>query len=883
MQFAPGQTALHYRIVDKIGEGGMGVVWKAVDTDLDRQVAIKVLPQAFAADSERLARFEREARLLASLNHPSIAAIYGLHETGGTRFLAMEFVEGNNLAEHLARGRLPVDEAVEFAVQVAEALESAHEQGVVHRDLKPANIQVTTNGRIKVLDFGLAKALAAAPDSADPSLSPTITSAGSRAGMVLGTAAYMSPEQARGKPVDRRADIWSFGCVLYEMLAGRPPHRGDTVSETLAAVLRDDVDLDALPSDTPPALRRLLGRCLDRDPRTRLQAIGEARVALSDRSQDPPVEPGRPAAGPRSSASRAWIAIALTSLLAGLAIGTLAPWRSTVPTVAPEVSPRSFVLPAPGRTLDDTQAISPDGKWIAYTAGDALWIRNLSDLDAREVPGSAGTYGLFWSPRSDAVAFAAGGSLFRASLQGGRPIELCSISGGDFTGGSWSEAGGIVFTTSRANWDGDVLRLPEEGGRPERFTAADPDRQERRLFEPQFLPDGRTLLYTLITFDSNNGEIAVDRDGVRSLVGLGNGSRQAAWSPTGHIVYTRIAGVDHSLWAVPFSLDTLTKLGEPFRIVKDGSEPSIASDGTLVYGLLHPEPQQLVWVDREGTVLGALGEPLAATLWSPTISPDGRRVAASIDWDWISVWDVDRAVSTRMTGPSEAALYPSWHPDGEEIAFMTLGASDSILVRRADGSGDARVLLKRSGVAAPSYSPDGKHIAFYVVDDETTRDLWAIDLSKPDEPFVLLRTPANEALPRISPDGKFVAYQSDSSGRWEVYVQPFPRGDGRWQISINGGQEPLWNPQGGEIFFAAGDELMTATVSTEPDFRIGKPQRLFSADAIETSFSLARYLGLYYDVAPDGERFIVVKGVRMGRSDLVLAEGVLAHDDRTND
>jgi len=408
---------------------------------------------------------------------------------------------------------------------------------------------------------------------------------------------------------------------------------------------------------------------------------------------------------------------------------------------------------------------------------------------------------MFWSPRSDAVGFSANGKIFKFAVDGVEPVPLCSFTSGDFSGGSWSESVGIVFTLARGNWDGEVLRVPEQGGPSEPFTKADDARDERRLLQPHFLPDGETLLYSVVTRNANNGEIAVDRGGVRTFLDLGNGSAQAAWSPTGHLIFTRTSALDSDLWALPFSLESLTATGEPFRIVEGGAGASVAADGTVLYELRNPEPEQLVWVDRSGREMGTLGEPLRSRLWCPAVAPDGNRVAAGTDWSHIDVWDSERRVRVRVTGENEMGLFPSWIPATDEIAYMLLGKKEGLMARRADGSGEARALLERRGVAAPNFSPDGMWMAFYTVELDTARDLWAMRLDPPGEPSLLLGTKANEAMPQISPDGTLLAYQSDASGRWEVYLQPFPGGEGRWQVSTSGGLHPKWNRRGGELFF----------------------------------------------------------------------------------
>jgi Tol biopolymer transport system component len=862
-----------YEISGPIGAGGMGEVFRARDTKLGRDVAIKVLPAAFAQDAERVARFRREAHLLASLNHPNIAAIHGLEEADGVVALALELVEGEDLAERLKRGAIPIDEATSIATRVAEALEEAHDKGIVHRDLKPANVKLTPDGKVKVLDFGLAKAWTGdgpgAASGADVSQSPTLAHTGTAAGIILGTAAYMSPEQARGKAVDRRTDIWAFGVVLYEMLTGRRLFEGETVTDVLAAVVRQEIGWHALPAATPASVRRLLVRCLDRDPRQRLRDIGEARVALGAPEA---AHAGVPdvSLGARTRSARFWPAVAIGCLLAGIGAGALLasrwPSSSSRPTDRPA---RTVALAAPGRGLDDSQAVSPDGRFVAYTASGVLYIRNLGELEAREVKDSRGARGPFWSPRSDAVAYATETSLFKVSIEGNKPVELCRVAGGAFTGGTWSAEKGIVFTLARANWNGDVLRVPEAGGEPEVFTRADPARRERRLAQPHFLPDGRTLLYSVVTLDSNEGEVAIDRDGVRTLAGLGDGSLQPAWSPTGHVVFTRGTKTQQALWALPFSLARMAPAGEAFRIAANGSAASASADGTLVYGQRHPDPEQLAWVDRAGRVLGALGEPMRSSLTVPSVSGDGRRVAATADGQ-VVVWDAERGMATPLVGES-GVFGPEWVPGGQELVYTRQAGGLSI--RRADGSDAPRDLIRRSGAAGASVSSDGAFVAFYVLDPESQRDLWAVAKDEPDEPFALLRTPANELNPRLSPDGKLVAYQSDASGRWEVYLQPFPRGEGRWQVSAGGGEHPMWNPKGGELFYVSGEALVAVKVAAGAEVRVGPEQPLFAGEAVGTRLTAPAIVERSYGVAPDGRRFVVVRGRGMGTSAVVLTDG----------
>jgi Tol biopolymer transport system component len=885
--FSAGTRLGPYEITGKLGEGGMGEVWRATDSRLKREVALKVLPAAFVADRERLLRFEREAQLLAQLQHANIAAIYGLEEQGGTRALVMELVDGEDLAQRIARGPIPVDEALAIARQIAEALEAAHERGIVHRDLKPANVKVRPDGTVKVLDFGLAKAMEEGSPTGGPVTSPalmnspTLTAAhATQLGMILGTAAYMAPEQARAKAVDKRADIWAFGVVLFEMLTGRRLFAGEEVSDVLAAVLRQEIDWSALPGSTPPRLRRLLERCLERDPRQRLRDAGEARIALTTAgSLDAEALPAR-AGAPRASA---WLLAALVGLLVGA--GATALWnlrRHDAASTPAEQLRRTLTLQSADRGLDDSQAISPDGRWVAYTAAGSLWIRNLAELEARQVKDSQGARRPFWSPRSDAVAFATDLALFRVALEDEKPVELCRFTGGTFTGGSWSATRGIVFTLARANWNGDVLHVAETGGVPEIFTRADPARKERRLYDPYFLPDGKSLLYAVTTFDSNESEIAVDRDGIRKLLGTGNGSTAPVYALDGHLVFSGPSTSGRALWMVPFSLDSSSMTGKPAILARDADGASVSADGTLVYGVYRPEPLQLAWVDRTGRLLGLIGQPLTETTNNPVISPDGSRVAATTDGD-ISVWDTEHGIRTRITTSAESNL-GSWLPGGAELAYLaTPGtATGEIKVLRADGSGEPRLLAPHVGRASGlSVSADGAFAVYYTIEAETGRDLWALNLKEPQKPISILRTKANEALPQISPDGKLVAYESDASGRWEIYVQAFPRGDQRIQVSIGGGQHPRWNPRGGELFFDDGDNLLAVDVASSPNLHAAAPHVLFSVAPLATKLSLPGVVERSYDVAQDGRRFVIEKGRGVGTSSVVLAEGALKPSEGT--
>jgi Tol biopolymer transport system component len=847
-----GKTLFHYRLIEKIGEGGMGVVWKAVDTTLDREVAIKVLPEGFADDPERVARFEREAKLLASLHHPNIASIFGMHEANGVRFLAMELVAGEDLSQRIERGPLPLDDALEIARQIAEALEAAHDNGVVHRDLKPANVKISPDGKVKVLDLGLAKAWSPDPassSSASPEHSPTLTSAGTRAGMILGTAAYMSPEQARGHAVDRRADIWALGCVLYEMLTGRQIFEGETTSDTLAAVLRAEIDLDGLPAGTPAEIRRLLIRCLDRDPRRRLRDAGELRVAAEYWTSGSDSAPGAEAvavAAPDAQPDKRrlgliWLLLPV-ALISGLILGAVfLDGGATTHQVV-----RVSVLPPEGAELFNTSrqpgpvTLSPDGKRLTFVARDAerkvlLWIRELDSDEAVPLPGTEDASYPFWSPDSRSVGFFADGKMKRVDADGGTLLTLCDATFGK--GGSWSSDGRILFAPS---YNTGIHVVSAEGGEPTAVTILDPESNANSHRFPELLPDEEHFLFL--------ARVSRSREAPDNVVMIGslNGSepRELVRSPVqatfaaGHLLYLR----ERILVARPFDAQRLDFTGEPF-VIAEGVQTiagaargvfSAGDSGTLVYQQGGSDSiSRLAWFDREGRIAGNLGDP--GTAYTLSISPDGSRVAAAIETGSkqdIWVVDTERGTRRRVTFDPGESLDPIWYPDSRRIAYRTRdqGVLD-IYAKAADGSGDSKLLLTTELDKIPtSISPDGRHLAFSTTPEETAFDIWMLPLEDGGEPFPFIATPSREEWARFSPDGRWVAYQSNETGREEIYITSFPVQDRRVQVSIDGGQYPRWGTDGKELFFMAlDDSVMVAGVSaTGSGIEVGEPELLFS-------------------------------------------------------
>ena len=816
----------------------MGQVYQATDTKLNRQVALKILPEAFATDPDRLARFQREAQVLASLNHPGIAAIYGLEESDDTRALVLELVEGPTLADRIAKGPIPVDEALPIAKQIAEALEAAHEAGVIHRDLKPANIKVKDDGTVKVLDFGLAKALDTTPQG-DPSQSPTLTAAATQTGVILGTAAYMSPEQARGKPVDRRADIWAFGVVVYEMLTGARPFQGEDVSLTLASVMKSDVDVKRLPLDLPETLRTVLRRCLEKDPLLRIRDMGDVRLAMAGAFETTAVAA---TVVPAVSQPRAWRQALPWVAGASLAIVTgLAGWYMRAPT-PPRVGRFGISVPAnnPLRiaTNNTDVAISLDGTRIAYIAGigngQQLYVRSLHEL--QETPLASGDlFSPFFSPDSEWVGFydrASGRTLQRVSVFGGPTVPIAQLSG-VMIGASWRADDTIVFAIQSGGTG--LLRVPAVGGEPEALTTPNESRGELRHGWPSFLPGGRALLYTVFTGPTiEDAQIAVLNLDTGEETVLLPGSNPH-YSPTGHIVY----GAAGALMAVGFDLARLEVTASPVPVldgvvIKDSGavDFSLAEDGSLVYvaGAATAggtAQRTLVWVDRQGQE-----EPLSApprTYNTPRLSPDGTRVALEVrgrERD-IWIWDLARGTLTRLTFDPANESGAVWTPDGRHIAFGSeLSGSTNLFWKAADGTGSVERLTDNPNNQFPqAFSPDGRLLLFLEGHPDTGADLAVLSMegNRPTEP--LLVTEFNERNSALSPDGRWMAYESNASGQNEIYVRPFPDVNQELlQISTGGGTQAVWAPDGQELFYRSNTGLMVVPVEREPSFATGVPE-----------------------------------------------------------
>jgi eukaryotic-like serine/threonine-protein kinase len=865
MTLAPGIRLGSYEVLAPIGAGGMGEVYRARDTRLHRDVAIKILPELFAADPDRLMRFEREAKTLAALNHPNIAHVYGVEESPGGRALVMELVDGDDLAQQLARGPLPVDQALAVARDVAAALEAAHEAGIVHRDLKPANIKVRPDGTVKVLDFGLAKVAEPLGAGTDAAHSPTFTSpALTQMGVVLGTAAYMAPEQARGKAVDKRADIWAFGCVLYELLTGRVAFAGETMTDTLAAIMTRDLDLDALPSGTPPAVRRLLARCLERDPKQRLRDIGEARIALeaAERGGPEPVAVDRPGVA-RWRAMVPW-AIAAIAILVAVAFT----WLRPVPA-AMDLPALSYRLALPGLSMarNALPVVSPDGRRIAFVSGRRLWVRDLDQLEPRQVSGVEDPQFPFWSPDGGQVAYLHSGTLWRVPVEGGRPVVIAAMRanlGARTPGGVWRPDGSIVFATSATG--SGLLVVAEQGG--EMRTLYEQDAAtEYDLHRPSLLPDGDSLLFVVDRVDMGPDTIGVLSRGRRSdvLTIEGEVLDSPVYSPTGHIVYHRETTAP-GVWAVPFSLERLETTGDPFLIAADGSWPAVAASGALIYadeeftGLM-----RLSWVDRQGTVTPAFPETFPA-ISSPRLSADGHRLAAIVRTDHNQsaavVFDLRRQTRAIIERSVAGGAQVSWLGN-ERVAIAGTtgpsGAAERLLVRHVDGTG--RDEIEGRGFE-PDGARDGSALVFVQVAPGTGADLWHLASGMPR---LLLGTPNHERHPALSPDASWLAYTSNQTGQLEVFLRPYPQDGPNVPVSSGGGQAPRWSPAGDRIYYRLGTAgadghtgLMEVAVERrDGELTLGSPRPVTIPGGIET------YPG-GFDVAPDGSRLIVVQNAGGG-------------------
>ena len=851
-----GKSLAHYSITAEIGKGGMGEVYQAKDNKLGRDVAIKVLPEEFAKDADRIARFQREAKLLAFLNHQNIAAIYGLEKSDDTHFLVLELVEGNTLADRIKAGAIPVEEALKLALQIAEALEAAHEKGVIHRDLKPANIKVTSEGKVKVLDFGLAKAYAGEQDQMNLSNSPTLSDMATQHGVILGTASYMPPEQAKGKSVDKRADVWAFGVVLFEMLSGRQLFTGETVSETLAAVMKSEVNLDLLPKKIHPRIREVLIRCLQKEQKSRYSGISDARYEIEQVLSDPsgvlvqPITIADPRARLRTILPWTIAAFVLGALITGIVI-----W------VFYSTSPKSLITlfsvdlaGEPGPTV----ALSPDGSRFVYSANNQLYIHSLDQMAPTPIPGTEGGSQPFFSPDGESVAFFTSTHLKTVTLTGGSPIVLAEVGAGTGVVGTWDSRSRIFFGQSGTF---GLSQVPASGGTPETFAALG----DHSDFDyPEVLPGGEWVLFTDVPVRGkwSNANIVAQsiKTGERKLI-LKNG-HFARYVPTGHLIYAQ----NGTLFAIGFDADRLEITGKAVPVVQDIATNeasghagySVSNNGTLIYlqetGYV-PAKRTLVWVDRNGKE-----DPIAAvpdTYSSPRISPDGTRLALTVgngeDAD-IWIWDLVRKALTRFTFEKGQDSSPLWFPDSKRIVFYSGRNNEPGLYwKMADGTGNVDKIGSTIGSCRSlCWSGDLDTVVFGGISSRSF-DISALSMKADHALEPLLEDEFIKGTPCISTDGKWIAYMSLESGQAEIYVRPFPDvNSGIWQISASGGQEPRWSHNNHELFYRNGDAMMVVPIETEPTIKAGAPETLFR----ESFYS---GWGHDWDIHPDGDRFLMIK------------------------
>jgi Tol biopolymer transport system component len=876
-----------HEITALLGKGGMGEVYRARDLKLKREVAIKILPEEFSRDADRVSRLQREAEVLASLSHPNIAGIHSLEEANGSRYLVLELVEGETLADRIARGPIPIEEALDIARSICEALEAAHEKGVIHRDLKPANVKITPEGKVKVLDFGLAKAMD--PGTSNPSLSnsPTLSMAATNAGVILGTAGYMSPEQAKGRTVDKRTDIFAFGCVLYEMLTGRRAFAGDELSDVLASVLAREPDWTLLPRGLSPVLGICLKRCLHKDRRQRIGDAQTVRLALEGAFETEAAQVPQPVGDVRPAWRRA-LPVTAALMVGGLLVALTA-WIFW-PSVAPQAVSRFNVGMPSDQVLRQTGhsviAISPDGRHFVYNTAKGLYLRAMSTLDARLLAGTEGNSlaNPFFSPDGESVGYFEGGQLKRISISGGTAVPICAATD-LFSGARWSLDDTILFGQAQG-----IMRVSANGGTPELLIPAG---KNEVMYGPQLLPDGKSVLFSVTTgtgrtrWDQAQVVVQSLRTGKRMV--LRHGGSDARYVPTGHLIYAQGA----ALFAVSFDVDGLTINSAPVSILEGiqragnpavntaAANYAVSERGTLVYvgdgilrgfvsgdGLGQPA-STLVWVDRAGRE-EPLGVPPRVYTY-PRLSPDGTRVAVAIGNSragagGIWIWDVRRQTMTRFTFSQQQDNIPVWSPDGRRLVWASqrAGGPLNIYWQAADGTGATERLTESPNhhQRPSSFTPDGQRLLLMEGAPGAQQDLGMLPLNGDRRVTWLLQTTFSELGGEVSPDGRWLVYESDESGQSQIYVRPFPAVDqGRWQVSTNGGQEPVWARNGREVFYLAPDGAVMVVPVDVPQSSasptIGAPAKLIAGEGYSTrGFNR---LGRTYDVSPDGRRFLRIK------------------------
>jgi len=861
-----GRKISGFEIEKIIGRGGMGIVYLAHDSKLDRSVAIKSMPEELAGNIDARTRFQREARILASLNHPNIAVIHDMIERpNDSGLLVMEYVPGQTLAEHIMNKALKRDEALSIGRQVAEALSAAYEQGIIHRDIKPGNIKITTDGRVKVLDFGLAK------PSITENKSPNI--AITQPGRIVGTPAYMSPEQARGTPTDHRTDIWSFGCLMYEMLTGILPFEGETATDTVARILEREPDWQALPHNIPSNISVLLRRCLEKNPRQRLQHIGDAVIEINETLNVPKNLPPLSVPVAAKSLSALW-RLGITCGLIGLIIGAIVVGiilKSLTPSSSPEqgerLTQRSVILLPEDQTLALSRSgplgwahpsitLSPDGSHLVYVANigetTQLFVRLMNEYQAKPIPGTEGAFCPFFSPDGRWVGFLTNDKLKKVSILGGDPEILCDAR--NPRGASWGDDDTICFTESHGF---SITQVPASGGPAIRLLAKVESNEKSRYqyHKLEILPGGKWVLFS----GGNDIGVVCPETGEGKI--LDEKGYYARYLPTGHLVYAR-AGV---LVTAPFDLATLKVTGDSVPVLENvlldstynTAQYTFSRNGLFVY-VPGGDTSRCIpaWVNRQNKT-----EPLpmpAQIYGTPKLSPDGKHLAievragAKLD---IYIYDIATGRSTRLTLKG-SNISPVWTPDGRRVAFsryMEGQEKRSLFWKPVDGSDEAELLYSSQYTSVPcSWSPNGKQLAFFGTRPTTKGDVWVLPIEGASEPECIVATEFAEWAPAFSPDGKYIAYTSDKDGKFQVYVRPYPDNDWVRLISDDFGEEPIWSPKGDELFYRNGDKWMVVSISTEPQFTSGMPQVLFEGPYNNVS-------GISYDVAPDGQRFLVLQ------------------------
>ena len=875
MSLVPGTTLGPYQIVAPLGAGGMGEVYRARDTKLGRDVALKILPETVAQDADRIARFKREAQVLASLNHPHIAAIYGFDEAGATQFLILELVEGETLADRLKGGPIPVDETIAIARQIAGALEEAHEKGIIHRDLKPANIALSGHDQVKVLDFGLAK-LAAGPSrsgSSSVSMSPTLTTPAmmTGVGMILGTAAYMAPEQAKGREADKRCDVWAFGCVVYEMLTAKRAFEGEDITDTIASIMRGEPDWSALPADTPADVRRLLESCLTKDRKQRASDIAVVQFLLNDRAIVPSAAP-TPYVASKTPAWRHALPWTVAGVLAVALLTELLLWSPWRQTAAPHVTRLTITTSGSSALslngLDRDVAVSPDGTHVVYVGNNTtqLFVRALDAIEPVAIA-SGGARGPFVSPDGHWVGFFSDTTLRKVAVTGGPSITIATLDGAP-RGATWAPDDTIIFATN--NPATGLQRVSAAGGTAEVLTRPDHSRGEAFHIWPELLPGGGAVLFTIVpaqTGGLSTAEVVVRdlRTGVHKV--LVRGGTHAHYAPSGHLIYVA-AG---TLRAIPFDLTHREARGTAVpvlpRLAATGTgagDFAISADGTLVYvdapSSLATNARTLVWVDRTGKEEAIAASPRAYN--HPRLSPDGTRVALfSNDQEndlWI--WDLRRVMLSRLTLDPAVDSFPVWTRDGARIVFSSnRGGSLNLWSQAADGTGAAeRLTTSPNDQRVTGITPDGTTVVFDEAVPAMGRDLLQLALDPPRRAIPLLQTKFGELNGIVSPDGRWLAYESNSSGAFEVYVRPFPNvAGGQWEVSTAGGRMPVWARSGKELFYVDADgALMTVAVEANGvTWNSGLPTKIPARHFFVGNSASGRT----FDVSPDGQRFLVIK------------------------